>query len=96
MWKLGDININITYNSVWEIEAAQFHWNQTFILDSQRLFLFAVLGALNLGAYKEPVFVNILRSPGINSQPGGLVRQPYLTYQPAKLHRLKLINKFGL
>jgi hypothetical protein len=25
-------------------------------------------------------FVNLLRSPGIDSQPGGPVRQPYLTY----------------
>ncbi len=45
----------------------------------------------------EPVFVNLLRSPGIDSQPGGTVRQPYLTYWPARLHRLaKLIrwNRF--
>jgi hypothetical protein len=25
---------------------------------------------------------------GIDSQPGGPVRQPYLTYRPARLHRL--------
>jgi hypothetical protein len=30
-----------------------------------------------------PVFVNLLRSPGIDSQPGGPVRQPYLSYRPA-------------
>ncbi len=36
----------------------------------------------------EPEFVNILRSPGIDSQHGGQVRQPYLTYRPARLHRL--------
>ncbi len=36
----------------------------------------------------EPEFVNLLRSPGIDSQPGGLVRQNYLTYRPARLHRL--------
>ena len=29
-----------------------------------------------------------LRSPGIDSQPGGPVRQPYLTHRPARLHRL--------
>jgi hypothetical protein len=29
----------------------------------------------------EPEFVNLLRSPGIDSQPGGLVRQPYLMYR---------------
>ena len=43
-------------------------------------------GAENLAP--EPEFVNILRSPGIDSQPGGSVRQPYLTYRPAWLHRL--------
>jgi hypothetical protein len=33
-------------------------------------------------------FVNLLRSSGIDSQPGGLVRQPYLTYRPTRLHTL--------
>jgi hypothetical protein len=36
----------------------------------------------------EPVFVNLLRNPGIVSQPGVTVRQPYLSYRPARLHRL--------
>ncbi len=36
----------------------------------------------------EPVSVNLLRSPGIDSQPGGPVRQHFLTYRPARLHRL--------
>ncbi len=36
----------------------------------------------------EPEFVNLLRSPGIDSQPGGPVRQPYLKYRPAWLHKL--------
>ncbi len=36
----------------------------------------------------EPVFVNLLRSPGIDSQPGGPVRHPYLSYLPAVLLRL--------
>jgi hypothetical protein len=48
-------------------------------------------------ASSEPEFVNLLRSPGIDSQPGGPVRQHYLTYRPARLHRLaKLIpwNRF--
>jgi hypothetical protein len=35
----------------------------------------------------EPVFVDLLRSPGIDFQPGGPVRQPYLSYRPATLHR---------
>jgi hypothetical protein len=36
----------------------------------------------------EPVFVDLLRSPEIDSQHGGPVRQPYLSYRPAKLYRL--------
>jgi hypothetical protein len=36
----------------------------------------------------EPVFVDLLRSPGIDSQPSGPIRQPYLLYWPAKLHGL--------
>ncbi len=36
----------------------------------------------------EPVFVDLLRSPGINSQHSGPVRQPYWLYRPARLHRL--------
>ncbi len=34
----------------------------------------------------EPVFVNLLRCPEINSHHGGPVRQPYLMYRPARLH----------
>ena len=34
------------------------------------------------------VFVDLSRSQGINSQPGGPVRQAYLTYLPARLHWL--------
>ncbi len=44
---------------------------------------------LSLTWYTEPVFVNLLRSPWIDSQPGGPVRQPYLSYKPANLHRLE-------
>jgi hypothetical protein len=36
----------------------------------------------------EPVFVNLLRSPGVDSQPGGPERQPYFSYLSARLHRL--------
>ncbi len=31
----------------------------------------------------EPEFVNLLRSPRIDSRPGGQVRQPYLMYRPS-------------
>jgi hypothetical protein len=36
----------------------------------------------------EPVFVGPLRSPEIDSQPGGPVRQPYMLYRPARQRRL--------
>jgi hypothetical protein len=36
----------------------------------------------------EPVFVNLLRSPGIDLRPGGPVRRPYLSNWPARLHSL--------
>jgi hypothetical protein len=36
----------------------------------------------------ELEFVNLLRSQGIDSKPCGPVRQPYLTYRPARLHGL--------
>jgi hypothetical protein len=36
----------------------------------------------------EAVFVDHLRSPGIDSQPSGPVRQPYFSYRPAEPHWL--------
>ncbi len=51
----------------------------------------------------EPQFVNLLRSPGIDSQPGGPVQQPYLPYGPPgyigwrnQFLDFLYINKFGL
>ncbi len=42
-----------------------------------------------VGVWKpELVFANLLRSPGIDSQPGGPVLPPFLSYQLARLHRL--------
>ncbi len=41
-----------------------------------------------VASFPEPVFVDLLRSPGIDFQPGGPVRQPYLSYRLARLHRL--------
>ncbi len=37
---------------------------------------------------RQPVFVDLLMSHRIDSQPGGPVRQPYFSYLPAWLHRL--------
>jgi hypothetical protein len=36
----------------------------------------------------ELEFENLLRRPGIDSQPGRPVHEPYLTYRPARLQRL--------
>ncbi len=36
----------------------------------------------------EPVFVDLSRIPRNDSQPAGPVRQPYLSYRPARLSRL--------
>jgi hypothetical protein len=38
--------------------------------------------------YQSPVFVDLLRCLGNDSQPGGPVRQPHLTYRPVRQHRL--------
>jgi hypothetical protein len=49
-----------------------------------------ILTARGVTVAKKPelVFVDLLRSPRIDSQPGGSVRQPYLSYRPDRLHRL--------
>ncbi len=44
-------------------------------------------GIVCLYKRSEPEFVNLLRSSGNDSQHGGPVRQPFLTYRPARLHR---------
>ncbi len=42
----------------------------------------------SLTIFPEPAFANLLRSPGFDSLRGGPVRHPYLSYRPARLHRL--------
>ncbi len=49
----------------------------------------------------EPVFVKLLRSPGTDSQAGGPLRHPNLSYRPARLHKLAELGslkvyKYGL
>jgi hypothetical protein len=39
--------------------------------------------------YSRAHFVNLSKSPGIDSQPGALVRQSYLSYRSAMKHRLE-------
>ncbi len=36
------------------------------------------------------------KGPGIDSKPGGPVRQPYLPYLPAKLHRNRFLGSFNV
>jgi hypothetical protein len=36
----------------------------------------------------EPVFADLLWGPGIDFQPGGPVRQPYVSYRHVRQHRL--------
>ncbi len=36
----------------------------------------------------EPKFEKLLRSPGIDSQSGRPLRQPYLTYRPTRSHKM--------
>jgi hypothetical protein len=57
-----------------------------------------VQGANSARLCAELVFVDLLRSPEIDSQPGGPVRQSYLSYRPAKLHRLaeSVLRSFGI
>ncbi len=40
------------------------------------------------GCSAELVFVDLLRCPRIDSQPGGPVRQPYFSFRPDRLYRL--------
>ncbi len=47
-----------------------------------------VIPAFQSFKHSEPVFVNLLWSPGIDFMPAVPVRQPYLSYRPARLHRL--------
>jgi hypothetical protein len=46
------------------------------------------MSSLYVDHFSEPVSVDLFRSPEIDSQPGGPVRQPYLAYRPARLHRM--------
>jgi hypothetical protein len=70
------------------------NWKQ--FLKSIRKFLFSPFfpqeyivssSCVSILVLPEPVFVNLLWSPWIDSQPDGPVRQPYLSYRPAMLHR---------
>jgi hypothetical protein len=63
---------------------SQFRRGDTYCGTLYKYVLFAPL----YQSKAEPVFVNLLRSPGIDSQPLGSVRQPYLSYRPAWLQEL--------
>ncbi len=57
------------------------------ISDGRRVFRETVQ-KINIPMQTKPEFVNILRSLGIDSQPGRPVRQPCLTHRPARLYWL--------
>ncbi len=46
------------------------------------------LSSLLHNTHSVPAFANLLRSPGIDAQPGRPVRHPNLSYRPARLHLL--------
>ncbi len=50
--------------------------------------LFILLLSVDTYPYYRACICRPFRSPGIDSQHGGPVRQPYLSYWPARLHRL--------
>ncbi len=66
----------ILINTNWGAEISS---TETFPLTS-------LLGSVS--GFSEPVFVDLLRSPGIDFQPGGSVWQLYLSYPLARIHRL--------
>jgi hypothetical protein len=76
------------YNCPCSVYNLALHSNKKKVTDSIRLYLFSVYKHWLSLICPEPVFVDLLRSPGIDSQPGGPVRKPYLSYWPARLHGL--------
>ncbi len=78
-------NYTITFNIIFLHLSAllvSFSWPADKII--VKYFIFSYKRALVMWK-SEPVFVNLWRSPGIDSLPGGLVRQPYLSYRPSRL-----------
>jgi hypothetical protein len=63
------------------METSSLRTNIQYYKKPQRNFAF-------MNSASEPVFVDRLWSPGIDSQHGGPVRQPYFSYRPAMLHKL--------
>ncbi len=56
------------------------------------MFTFWVYSTVQCTLYTEPVFVDLLRSPEIDSQPGGPLRQSYLTHRMAWRYRFPGID----
>ena len=78
------------------------------IMQVKHLLCQTILETYCTASKAEHEFVNLLRSRGIDSQPGGPALQPYLTHRPDRLHMLAEsipwkrflgslnVNKFGL
>jgi hypothetical protein len=60
------------------------------VAGTTHLLLLSLLptGSQQRTTYSRAHFVNHLRIPGVDSQPCGLIRQPYLSYRSARLYRL--------
>ncbi len=63
---------------------------RTFFVMTARASLSVLRFMSSATQLTEPVFVNLSRSPEIDSQPCGPVQQPYLLYRPARLQRLEV------
>ncbi len=63
--------------------------------NGREIWMFTACRESPLSTLNWPRWVRICRpfkEPGIYSQPGRLIRQPNLTYRPARLHRLAISN----
>ncbi len=57
-----------------------FHCQEAMFISKNKIQFFQFFQI----SFSVPEFLNLLRSPGIESQPDGPVRQLYLMYRPAR------------
>jgi hypothetical protein len=60
---------------------------QKALLSNSRIFLCTELKVQEMLLFRDGIFKSFME-PWNRSQPGGPVQQPYLSYQPARLHSL--------
>jgi hypothetical protein len=81
IWRYLFYSILITYLSYFRYACVCFYLKYLYTVDRQNLTLLICTGTkLNTkrtsASCSEPVFVDLLRGPGIDSHPGGPVRNP--------------------